>query len=213
VAADFSRMLSTHTASLNQYSQTWYGGISKCAYGVVDKDHRLMWSVENGLNYQSYVYDPNFASWLRYSFPFVAPVKVGNSIYFGSDNSAVIYLWPSGNSDTGTAISAYWKSKDFISEDPFTEKDFQSYSTLFKVATGSNIDVAYSIDGATTTSTSNFSLTDPIGIAYRRVNQYLPSGTYGSTINWKFGNDDADAAFEILGFSYDYTLRPWRVME
>jgi len=120
-----------------------------------------------------------------------------------------------GNVDTnddGSAITAYWKSKDFVGSDPFVESLFDSYGFISKTQTGSNIDFTYTVD--TTDSTSiNYSLTDPNSYSLRRINDKLPAGTFGSFINFKFGNDDADAPFEIYGFVYEYNNKPWRVLQ
>lgn len=214
IKSTFTIATATHDPTMHNFSVAWNEGTITRTFGSVDKDHRLIWSVAEGATSVAnvtYIYDPRFDSWLKYSVPFDAPARVGNSIYFGNPSSGNVYAWPSGTSDNGSAITAYWKSKNFISGDPFTEKLFTAYSFLGDEAIGSNIDITYTIDG-TAGTTANYSLTDPLSSVARRINARMPSGTKGSLINWKFGNNDADSPFELHGFSYEYTRQPWRVL-
>lgn len=212
--AAFTRTASTQNPTLNDVTVNWFEGSVTKHWGTVDKDHRIMWSVAEGtatVPNVTYIYDPRFDSWLKYSVPFDAPARVGDSIYFGDTDEGKVYKWPSGNSDDGSAITAYWKSKDFIGGDPFIEKIFTKYSFLGKEDVGSNIDITYTING-TAASALNYSLTDPLSVVSRSINSNLPSGTKGSFISWKFGNDDADAPFEVYGFKFDWTPQSWRVL-
>lgn len=199
----------------SEISIRWNEGSSVRTFGTVDKDHRLLWSIAEGTNTApntTYIYDPRFDSWLKYSVPFDAPARVGDLIYFGNPGAGNVYTWPSGTDDNGSAITAYWKSKDFISGDPFVEKDFLNYSLIANEDIGSNLAVTYTIN-LSSSITNSHTLTDPAGTDLRRINAKLPSGKFGTFISFQFGNDDANAPFELYGFKYDYTLRPWRVMQ
>jgi hypothetical protein len=184
-------------------------------WGIADKDHRLMWSIaEDADTYPtvSYILDQRVGSWLKYSFPFFAPSKSGETVYWGSPSVGKVFQYPSGSADDTSAITAYWKSKDFVGTDPFAEKDLNFWSVLAKTETGSNIDMTFTVD-TTTTVVEAISLTDTNGMTVRRRNDNFYSGLFGTFINFKFGNDDLSAPFELYGFTYDYTPRSWRVME
>ena len=157
------------------------------------------------------MYDPRFDSWLKYSFPMEAAAKIGDSLYFGGVSTGVVYRWASGNTDNGSAITAYWKSKDYIGNDPYVEKDFLAYSFLAKTQSGSNLDLTYTINTSSVVK-SNFSLTDIDGNSFHRINANVKHGRFGTFINFMFGNDDGDSPFEVYGFKYDYRPRPWRVL-
>jgi len=205
----------TSTPTLNDFTVQWNEGTITRNHGTIDKDHRLIWSVAEGtatVPNVSYIYDPRFDTWLKYSFGLDAPAKVGDVNYFGSTTSGNVYIWPSGTTDNGSAITAFWKSKDFVAPDPFVEKDFKKYSFLSKSQSGSNIDITYTINGASSGTSNNFSLTDSASLGFKRINANLPAGKFGTFINWKFGNDDADSPFEIYAFGYETTPRPWRVL-
>lgn len=215
VKATFTITTATYDPTLSAFSINWNEGAITRHCGVVDKDHRIMWSIAEDADTVpsvSYLYDQRFGSWLKYSFPFYAPARFGDQIYYGSPSAGTVFQYPSGTSDSGSAITAYWKSKDFVGTDPFVEKNFSTCSLNMKAETGSNIDFSYTLD-TTSTVSLNISLTDPNGATVRRKSDWFPSGTVGSFINFKFGNDDADAPFELFGFVFDFTPRPWRVME
>lgn len=215
LSAVFTRSASTNTSSLNDLTLNYYEGVVPRTYVALDRDFRIFWSVvENSAtkNNAVYVYDRRFPVWLKYDMALTAPIKDGESIYFGGVSTGVIYTYPSGNTDNGSAITAYWQSKDFLSQDAFVEKQYNNFSFLANTNTGSNLDITYEID-ASTTVTYNVSLTDPNNLAIRRYNRPFPIGTFGTFINVKFGNDDADAAFTLHVLKYEYDYKRWRVLE
>jgi hypothetical protein len=122
-----------------------------------------------------------------------------------------VYLIDSGDTDNGSAITSYWKSKDFLSSAPYQEKIYSNVSILAKTQTGSNIDMTHTVN-TSTSITNNFSLTDAEGNSIKRINYYLPSGTFGTFFNLQFGNDDTNAPWEVYGFQYTYEPKPWRVL-
>lgn len=212
-SAAFSRNISTQNPTINAVSVAWNEGTVSRTFGVVDKNHRLMWSVAESTQTTpniTLIYDPRFDTWLKYSIPFDAAVNVDGTIYYGGPSTGVVYIYPSGNTDNTAAFQAYWKSKDFTG-DPFVEKDYTAINLVAKTQTGSNLDLAYTINTSSTIS-NNLSLTDANGNSFVRHNRYLPSGTFGTFFNFQFGNDDADAPFEVYIVNYSYKPRPWRVM-
>jgi hypothetical protein len=215
-SALFARTASTETASLDSLYFSWNSGSFSRTYGTIDKNHRLMWSLaENNstVNNATYIYDTRFSSWLKYSFALDAPVKVGDSIYYGGPSTGVVYNYPSGTNDNGSAITAYWKSKDFIGGDPFVEKDYKSYSLIAQTQTGSTLSLEYFLNGSASSTASTISLTNSLGLPLIRKNARLPNGVFGTFINFKFGNTLADSPFEVYSGKYEYAPRAWRVME
>jgi hypothetical protein len=217
--AVFSRTTAAYNPTLNDLTVNWYEGTVTRHWGTVDKDHRLIWSVAEGtatVPNVSYIYDTRFDAWLKYSFPMDAAPKVGDFNYFGGVSTGVVYKWPSGNTDVdsagnSTAITAYWKSKDFIGTDPFIEKDYLTYSLIAKTQTGSNLDLIHTVNTSSSV-TKSVSLTDPNSLSLRRMNINFPAGRAGTFINFRFGNDDSDAPFEVYALKYDFKPRPWRTL-
>lgn len=214
VGATFTRTSSTQTPTVNDFSLEWFDGTTRRHFGSVDKDHRIQWSVIEGtatVPNKTYIYDTRFDTWLKYDIPFDAAVTVGDTLYFGGVSTGVVYQYPSGNTDDGSAITAYWKSKDFTSGNIFSEKVYKSISIVPKRQTGSNLDIDYTVN-TSSTSTYNISLTDADGNSFVRNNYWLPSGRRGSFFNIKFGNNDGDAPFEVYVLRYEYDPLPWRKM-
>ena len=214
VTSSFTRTLSTQTPTLDYFGINVNEGNVVYNHASIDKDHRILFSIAEGtatVPNVTYIYDPRFQSWLKYDFPLDCGVRVGEDMYFGGVSTGVVYKWPSGNTDTGSAITAYWKSKDFISSDPYIEKEYKSLSLITKTQTGSNLDIDYTLNTSTTNS-FNLSLTDANGNSYVRYNRLFPIGTFGTLFNIKFGNDDSDAPFEVYTIKYEYDPLPWRVI-
>lgn len=213
--ATFTRTASTETVSLDSVSIEWNEGTITHTYGYPDSNHRLVWSLaENNstTNNATYIYDQRFKTWLKYSFALDAPAQIGETTYFGGPSTGVVYYFPSGTSDNGAAITAYWKSKDFIGGDPFVEKNYKNYSLIAKTQAGSTLSLEYALNGSATSTTRTISLTNSSGIPYIRNNGIFDNGTIGSFVNFKFGNTGSDNPFEVYSVKYDYMPRAWRVM-
>lgn len=212
--ADFATTVSTQAPTLNDVTVNWVEGTITRHWGTVDKDHRIIWSVAEGtatVPNVSYVYDTRFDAWLKYNFPMDAAARVGDSLYFGGVSTGVVYQWPSGNTDAGSAITAFWKSKDFVGTDPTVEKWYKTLSFLTKTQTGSNLDITNTVNTSSATA-ENVSLTDSDGNLLHRINKKLPTGRKGTFFNVKFGNDDGDSPFEVYGIKFDYDVLPWRLL-
>lgn len=216
VKATFTITSATHTPTMSAFTVNWNEGAVVRSFGTVDLDHRLMWAVgETGsaVTNATYIYDQRFPAWLKYSIPFQAPARVDGSIYFGGASVGTVYNWPSGTNDNGSAITGFWKSKDFIVPDPFIEKDFISYGITAKAQAASNIDFIYTINTSSSITVNHLLTADVSGASLRRVNSHFPSGKYGTFINIRFGNDDSDSPFEVYTLKYDYRPRAWRVIQ
>lgn len=212
---DSSITFATQTPTVSNFTLFWNEGTPTHTYGTIDKNHRLLWSLaENGstANNVTYIYDQRFDSWLKYSVPFDSPVRVGDSTYFGGASTGVVYIWPTGTNDAGSAITAYWKTKDFIGTDPFVEKAYNTVSLVAATQSGSSLTLDTFINGVTTsTKTFTVSLTNST-MPFIRFNDRFPNGTAGTLINFKFGNTAADSPFEFYSARYDYTPKAWRVL-
>lgn len=215
VKATFTITNATHVPTLENFTIFWNEGTITRTYGTPDKNHRLLWALsENGspTNNATYIFDMRFASWLKYSVALDAPAKVGDYIYFGDTSVGDVYTYPSGTTDDGSSVTAYWKSKDFIGTNPFAEKQYLSHSLLAKTETGSSVDLTYYINGNTSGTTRTISLTDANSYPFIRNNSRMPNGIFGTFISFKFGNSGTDNPFEVYSAQYEFTPKPWRVM-
>jgi hypothetical protein len=215
IGSTFTITKGTQNPTLSSYGISWNEGTLSRTYGAIDKKHRLMWSVTEGtsaVNNATYIYDPRFQTWLKYSVPFDAPAKAGDYIYYGSPSAGTTYKYPSGSSDSGSAYTSYWKSKDYLSGDPFTEKNYSSISLVaLGQGAGTTLDLTYSVNNSSAT-TYTFTQVPATGLTLLRKNRLLANGTFGTFFNLKFGNTIADNPFEVYAIRYDYTPRTWRVL-
>lgn len=154
--------------------------------------------------------DIGSGGWNVFDIPLNSPLSIDEYVYFGSPTTYSIYQYPSGNTDNGAAINSYWKSKNFIGSNPYVDKQWERLSLVVGSDYGSNLDVTYTLDTATSTSYT-ISLTSTTA-DFVRNNRQLPLGDTGSFFNLRIGNNST-TPWRFFGASIDYILNPWRVEE
>ena len=155
--------------------------------------------------------DTKRMGWSIFDIPMNYPVTISDSVWFGSPTGGYVYTYPYGNSDNGAAINSYWKTKDFIGSNPYTEKEFQRLSVIAGASGGSSLTATYTIDTANSTS-YNIALTSTTA-NFVRNNRALELGGTGQFFNLNVGNNAADQPWSFYGASVDYVEKPWRVTE
>ena len=148
--------------------------------------------------------------WSVFDLAVNSPLSLDQYVYFGSPVTGNIYQYPSGDSDNGSAINSYWKSKNYIGSNPYVEKQFNTMSLIMGSDYGSSLDISYTMDTATTTSFS-IALTSTTA-NFVRNNRALPFGNIGTFFNLQVGNNVADQPWTFYGASVDYTDNAWRVI-
>ena len=130
------------------------------------------------------------------------------NLYFGSPTTGEIHKFGDVTSDNGSSIDSFWKSKDYIGEDPFMDMEFKRFDMIVIQSSGTNITVTYEIDTSTATSftESLYDATDAI----LRLSKNIPVGKVGGFLNLKLGDDSSDKPWEVLGLRMAYRLLPWR---
>jgi len=133
---------------------------------------------------------------------------IGTALYFGSSTGGYWNLYGGVDNDNGSAINAYWKSRDFSGSDPFVEKNLNRISVVVRnqgsgtltttYTTSDNRSGSYSINQSTTS-----------GVAYVRANYALPLLSPFQFFNVKFGNNSG-SPFEVNGFRLDWFAQPWK---
>jgi hypothetical protein len=154
--------------------------------------------------------DTSSAGWQILGIPMNSPMFVTDSIYFGSVTGGYMYKYPIGNSDNGAAINSYWKTKNFIGDNPYVERQYQTLSMIAGSNAGSSLDVTYTMD--TTTSTAyTIDLTSSTA-GFVRNNRALPIGERGTFFNLQIGNNAVNQPWTFYGTNITYTDEPWRVI-
>lgn len=155
-------------------------------------------------------YDMNLGYFYPFDLEATALLYHNNSVYFGSSDGGYWNRYgQSGiDSDNGTDINAYWKSKDFGSEEPFLEKDFQRISLVARNQGVGTLTVTPLTSGGTGTA-YNVSLSTTSTTPYVRSNYNLPALSPQNFMSIRLGNNSGKT-FEVLGFRLDFYKHPWR---
>ena len=209
---DYFNYNSTNSVmSLSDVTINWNeGGASDKTYAIYHDD-ALWWSVTgpgSSTNNRIHKFDLVNPGWFVYDIPMNGMLVRNDSLYFGSPTVGEIYKFGTSESDDGSDIEAYWKSKDFFIDSPFIQKDFRTLSASAKSNSGSTLNVSYTLNG-TTTTTINWDTSDASN-SFTYLNRNLPLGKVGTTINFQFGNDAADQPFEVYMLQYGYTPKTWK---
>lgn len=208
---DFLITSATQNPSLDLFTQSWFEGAAADKTYAIYHDNGLWWSVASGTgastNNAILKFDLLNTAWLKYDIPMNGMLVRNQNLYFGSPSSGKIYLYGSASSDSGSAINAYWKSKDFFGESPFLEKEIVNLSFAAGSVANSSMTVTYTMNGSSQTSYT-VNLYDS-NKSFIRNNKNLPQGKIGNTFNVKFGNNAADQDFEIYAVQYGYRQKSW----
>lgn len=213
VRDDFSITAATNIPVLADFSVNWFEGSAVDQAYSIYFDNAILFSVSYGVGVSSNTYilkrDLINDGWLLYNFGAGGMLVQNNHLFFGDVGStAQIFQYGSGTSYNGTAINAYWKSKNFTGADPFMRNQYTNIDTLFKQNTSQTITTTYALDGSTTTTsyTVNLSSTS-LPIINNRKN--LPNGKNGYTINLQYGDNTISSAWELLGYRFTFMPQPY----
>jgi hypothetical protein len=203
---------STHTVSLDDFTVNWFeGAASDKTYATYFND-ALWWSVASGTgaSTNNYIqrYDLLNNGWTLYDIASNGFLVRNQHLYFGSAAGGYLYKYGDVDNDNGSAINAYWKSKDFFGDNPFTDKELNTLSISATSISNSTMTLTYTINGSSSVS-SNVSLNNGNTVISRK-NFNLPAGRVGSTFNFRFGNNAADQPFEVLAIQYGMRPKSWR---
>lgn len=211
--ADFFPFHATEAEKLaiNDFTFNWFEGAASDQAYMLYFDNAIWESVAYGpgVSSNTYVfrYDLINQGWTLYSFGAGGLLIYGNKLYFGSVGDGSVYQFGSGASDNGTAISAFWKSKDFTGVDPFLQNALSNIDVFAKKDTGSTLTSTYTVD--TTTSTA-YSISLSTSNAIVQSRKLLPSGKLGYVFNEKIGDNSNSSQWEVMGVRLGYTQLPYR---
>lgn len=200
--------------ALYDFTVNWFEGSASEVYAQHHED-ALWWTVASGggvtMNNQVQRFDLINQGWTIYDIAANGLMVRNQDLYFGDVSSGYIYKFGGVNDDNGTAIEAYWKSKDFVMGNPFVEKEIDRVSVAAASVGGSSVTVTYTLDGSTSSAYSA-ELFDSES-TFIKNNRRLPVGEVGSIFNIKIGNDAVDNPFEIFAIQYGVKPKVWRETE
>lgn len=217
VRDDFVLTFSTHVPTLSDFQVNWFEGAAGDKAYATYFDNAIWWSITSGAGQtvNNYIlrYDLiNSASagdlWTLYDIGTNGMLVRNNALYFGSSSVGKIFKFGDATADNNGAINAYWKSKDFFGDSPFTEKEFRTLSTSASSIANSSMTITYTVNGSSSSSYTAY-LYNP-NSSFIKNNKNLPLGRNGSYFNVQFGNNAADQPFEVFGLLFTYEPKPWR---
>ncbi len=208
---DFAVTAATQTPTLNDFTFNWFEGTaSDQAYMLYFND--AIWaSVADGAGQttNNYIFKNDLINdlWTVYNFGAGGMLVQGTNLYFGDTSAGNVYEFGTQTSDNGTAINAYWKSKDFTGSDPFLQNQLTQIDSLAKKNTGTTLTATYIVDNSTATSYS-ISLSTSSSIAESR--KILPAGKNAYIWNIQYGDNSASSAWEFFGYRITFTPNAYR---
>ncbi len=196
---------------LDDLTQNWFeGSASDKAYATYF-DNKIWWSVASGAgatsNNKILLYDLLNQGWTIYDLASNGFLTRQNHLYFGSATGGYVYKYGDTDSDNGTAINSYWKSKDFFGASPFATQEIANISIAAGSVANSSMTVTYTLNGQNDTSYT-MDLYNSTG-AFKIKNKNLPSGTVANTFAIKFGNSVADQPWEVFAVQLGIRPRSW----
>lgn len=207
----FSITHATQVPRLDSFNVNWFEGIASDKSYAVYHDDALWWAITYGngatANNRVLRYDLINNIWTVYDIPMNGMYVKNQSLYFGGVSDGKIYKFGDTENDGGSAINAYWKSKDFFGDSPFTDKELNYISVAASGIANSTATVSYTINGSSTSS-FDFSLMRR-DYTFKRVNKNLPAGKVGGIFSVQVGNNAADQPFEIFGIQLGIRPKPW----
>lgn len=209
---DFIVTTATHTPSMSDFTINWFEGTASDRAYATYFDDSVWWAVAFGdgqaANNYIFKYDLLHGGWTLYNIAANGFAIQNNHLYFGSSSSNSIYRYGDTTSDNGTAISAYWQSKDFGGTDPWLENEYVQFDTFARRNANQSLTVTYTLSNSSATAyaVSLSSSTD----SFIRHKKLLPAGKIGGLLSVKFSDSSATSSWEVLGFRVKYNPLPYR---
>lgn len=212
--ADFAIDAATQTPTLSDLTFSWFEGTAADKMYGTYFDNAIWFSVSLGTaaatNNRVLRYDLLNQAWMLYDIPVSGFLVYNNQLYFGDPTAGKTYLFGNVTSDNGSSINAYWKSKPFFGDSPFTDKDLRMASWYVAAASGTTLTMTYTLNETTSTVTKTVNLYD----ARKSVIQHnwnFPLGSIGTNFNIQFGDTSSNPAWEVFGGAVSFVPRPWKV--
>lgn len=202
------------TPTLSDFSLNWFEGSATDQAYMLYFDNAIWTDVAygTGVSSNTYIFKRDLINdgWSLYNFGAGGMLVQNNHLFFGDvASTSQIFQFGSGSADNGTAITSFWKSKDFTTTDPFLQASLTQIDTFAKKDTGSTLTATYAMDTSTTTTAYSILLSSTTQTVVQS-RKLIPSGKTGYTFNLKYGDASASSNWEILGYRISFTLNPYR---
>ncbi len=204
---------SNKVPGFDDFTINWFEGTAADQAYMIYFDNAIWETIAfgSGQSTNNYIfkYDLLNEGWTLYNFGAGGMLVQANTLYFGDTSTGSnVFNYGGATSDNGTAINAFWKSKDYTGNDPFLQNQLTNIDTFAKKNQGTTLTATYVMDTSTTT-TYSISMSDSLrSIVQSR--KLLPSGKLGQVFNIQYGDTSASSAWEILGYRIGFMQLPYR---
>jgi hypothetical protein len=209
----FTVTTATSNPVLQSATINWFEGSAADKAYATYFDDAVWWSVAFGAgqttNNYIFKYDMLNDGWTLYNFGAAGFLVQSNNLYFGAVSDDKIFRFGNATSDNGTAINAYWKSKDFPHTDPWLESEYKQLDVLASRNTNETLTVGYTLNASTTPTTFSVALSSTTSTVIRHK-KLLPPGKIGGLFNIQFSDTSTTSAWEVLGFRVVYSPLAYR---
>lgn len=210
-ADSFTVTAATQSPILNDFTFNWFEGSSSDQAYMEYFDNAILESVAYGAGQttNNYIFKRDLINdaWTLYNFGTGGMLIQSGALYFGDTAAGNIFNYGTATSDNGTAINAYWKSKDFTGADPFLQTQLSQIDSFWKKDSGTTITGTYITNGLTSTS---YSIILSTGATIAQSRKTLPAGKTGYTFNVQFGDTSTSSAWELFGWRISFIQLPYR---
>ncbi len=196
---------------------------------AINWDYKYICSVPNGsstTNNLNLVYDYAKAAWYLWNIPAncwtIFRTSGADDLYFGSPSTGFIYKYtPDTYSDSGVAINAYYKTKDFNLGSSSNDKIFRKFYVTVNNAQDFVLTVEPTIDMGTS-ATATYAIgaqasnslwgsitwgTDKWGAATTAPSDKQIMNSRGKFINYKFSNNTISENMRVRDLTQYYRMR------
>lgn len=208
--ADFALGAATETPKLSDFMFNWMEGTASDKAYIKYFNDNVWVSVSSGTggtNNQIQRWDLLNQTWLIDNIPANGMIVDSDVLYLGSPTDGKVHRFGGVNTDNAADILAFWKSKDFVGNDPFVKNEYISSDTLVKNSSGT-LSVIYTVDSSSPTI-KTINLYDTVRSIIKR-SYNLPAGKVGGFYNVKF-QDSSAFQWEVLGHRVRYNSLAWKV--
>lgn len=207
---------STDQAQVDACTVYWNeGSVAPPVWSAYDGiRNSVYWSLSTGTassNNRVLKLDLNQGTWYPFDLSASAFNFKDGELYFGSSSGGYWNKYGNVDTDSGTAISAHWQSKDFYSGLPYNEKAWKNVSLLTRNEQRGSLSVTWSLDRGSSGAYS-ISLSTDSTKQYIRSNYNLPLASPATLLNVKFSNSSANQPFQILGYRIGAIPYDWKVL-
>jgi hypothetical protein len=215
MAIGFRSLLTSATdqAQVDACTVFWTNGVvSPPSWGTYDSvKNAIYWTSainNSSSNNRVLKYDLNLGEWFPFGISANAINNIQTNTYFGDSTGGYWNLYGGVSNDNGSAINAYWKSKDFSAGAPFQDKSFNRISLVTKNQVTGNMTATYTL-GNNSSRSYTISLSTTSGANYVHSNYALPLLSPQQFLNLNLGNNSS-TPFEIDGIAIDAMVYPWK---